>query len=308
MLNRVNAKIGTFLALWWATAFGQTFEAADVQASPRAANPCTYASGGVLRGGRYDLRKATMLDLIKTARGVDSQRHPADAGVRADCGEEQTEAGGIERFRTCRMRVPQPPAPSASRFFACRAIAMDAFAQRLRQMAGDYLAAPVVNDTGLEGAWDFDLKWNPRSRILQPDASRTTIFDAVDRQLGLKLAPKTAPGPVLVVDRVNERPTPNPPDTAKILPRGAIEFEVAALKLSRPGEPDLARVSGDRYEVHARSPGILLYDAFDVPFSSEYDLIAGIPKSVATSVSILRRNCPSGPPGPRETRSPTICG
>lgn len=71
MLNRVNAKIGTVLALSYAIEFGQTFEAADVQASQRATNPYTYASGGVLRGGRYDLRKVTMLDLIKTAWGVD---------------------------------------------------------------------------------------------------------------------------------------------------------------------------------------------------------------------------------------------
>ena len=43
------------------------FEAADVHLSAPATNPYNYASGGVLRGERYDLRKATMLDLIKTA-------------------------------------------------------------------------------------------------------------------------------------------------------------------------------------------------------------------------------------------------
>jgi uncharacterized protein (TIGR03435 family) len=251
----VNGKIGTILALLCATAFGQTFEAADVQVSPRAANPYTYASGGVLRGGRYDLRKATMLDLIKKAWDVDTdtvfggpnwlELDRFDVSAKAP-PETPPEAVRLmlqallrERFGlvihkdtrpmpafalTAGKNKPklakssgsgpagceylQSPPPSTLRFFACRAITMDAFAQRLRQMAGDYLASRVVNETGLEGVWDFDLKWNPRSQILRSNASRITIFDAVDQQLGLKLAPKTVPGPVLVVDRVNERPAP----------------------------------------------------------------------------------------------------
>jgi uncharacterized protein (TIGR03435 family) len=312
-----------------------------VHASARAGNPYTYASGGVLRGGRYDLRKATMLDLIKTAWGVDPDtvfggpnwleldRFDVSAKVPPETIRLMLQALLRDRFGLIihndtrpmpafaltagknKLKVAesngagpagceyqQPPAPSTLRFFACRAITMDAFAQRLRQMAGDYLAAPVVNETGLEGAWDFELKWNPRSQILQSDANRTTVFDAVAQQLGLKLALKTAPGPVLVVDRVNEQPTPNPPDTAKLLPPRAIEFEVADLKLSRPGEPDLARVSRDRYEVHARSPGFLLYDAFDVPFSSEYDLIAGIPKSALEEHIDITAKLPSETSGP----------
>jgi uncharacterized protein (TIGR03435 family) len=341
----VNAKIGAILALSCATAFGQTFDAADVHASSHAGNPYTYASGGVLRGGVYNLRKATMLDLLKTAWNVDpdtvfggpnwleldrfdvSAKAPPETPPETirlmlqallrdrfglvihndtrpmpvfalTAGKNKSKLTESNGSGPAGCEYQQPPEPSASRFFACRGITMDAFAQRLRQMAGDYLPAPVVNETGLEGAWNFDLKWNARSRVLQPDASRTTIFEAVDQQLGLKLAPKTAPGPVLVVDRVNERPAPNPPDTAKILPQGAIQFEVAALKLSRPGEPELARVSGDHYEVRARSPGILLYDAFDVPFSSEYNLIAGIPESVVDERIDITAKLPAGTSGP----------
>src|SRR5438094_836929 len=50
-----------------ATGSQPRFEAADVHLSPPAINPYNYASGGVQRGERYELRKATMLDLIKTA-------------------------------------------------------------------------------------------------------------------------------------------------------------------------------------------------------------------------------------------------
>ena len=49
------------------------FEAADVHRSDRAMNPYTFVSGGVLRGERYDLRKATMLDLIRIAYDVDGE-------------------------------------------------------------------------------------------------------------------------------------------------------------------------------------------------------------------------------------------
>jgi uncharacterized protein (TIGR03435 family) len=48
-----------------------TFEIADVHGSARTSNPNPYTTGGVLRAGRYDLRNATMLDMIRTAWGVD---------------------------------------------------------------------------------------------------------------------------------------------------------------------------------------------------------------------------------------------
>ena len=62
------------------TAFGQlaptvstpTFETADVHASAHTTNPNPFMTGGILRGGRYDLRRATMVDLIRIAYGVDA--------------------------------------------------------------------------------------------------------------------------------------------------------------------------------------------------------------------------------------------
>src|SRR5262245_27905199 len=55
--------------------FGQTaktpaFDAADVHAS-QATNLVPFV-GGIFRGGRYDLRNATMVDLIKTAYQIDA--------------------------------------------------------------------------------------------------------------------------------------------------------------------------------------------------------------------------------------------
>src|SRR5580693_4586904 len=63
------------------TAWGQTaepgakFELADVHASATSTNPDSYdMSGGLMRGGLYYLKRATMLDLIRTAYGVDPQK------------------------------------------------------------------------------------------------------------------------------------------------------------------------------------------------------------------------------------------
>src|SRR5439155_12340049 len=62
--------------------FGQSagsapsFDVADVHVRPYSTTSTPNMTGGVLRGGRYDLRKATMLDLIRTAYGV-----PADSVI-----------------------------------------------------------------------------------------------------------------------------------------------------------------------------------------------------------------------------------
>src|SRR5438093_10805350 len=45
------------------------FEVADIHSSPRGANPNMRS---VFRGGRYELRNANMVDLIRTAYGVDA--------------------------------------------------------------------------------------------------------------------------------------------------------------------------------------------------------------------------------------------
>jgi len=59
------------------SAFGQStelklaFEVADVHVSPRAANPLFRTS---LHGERYEVRNATMLDLIRTAYSFDADK------------------------------------------------------------------------------------------------------------------------------------------------------------------------------------------------------------------------------------------
>src|ERR1700689_4383398 len=49
-----------------------TFELADVHVSPHTLTP--NMRGGVLRAGRYDILTATMVDLIRTAYGIDADK------------------------------------------------------------------------------------------------------------------------------------------------------------------------------------------------------------------------------------------
>lgn len=64
----------------------------------------------------------------------------------------------------------------------------------------------VVDETGLKGTYDFVL--NGISMRPAPDESVTSIFTALQEQIGLKLEPRKAPAEVVVIEHV-DRPTPN---------------------------------------------------------------------------------------------------
>jgi uncharacterized protein (TIGR03435 family) len=51
-----------------------SFDAADVHVSPKSANPNVQSLGGFARGGRYQFRNATMVDLIASAYGVEPEK------------------------------------------------------------------------------------------------------------------------------------------------------------------------------------------------------------------------------------------
>ena len=72
---------------------------------------------------------------------------------------------------------------------------------------------PVIDRTGLSGAFDFDLEWTsgpvaPGAGAGAPADDGPSIFVAVQEQLGLRLEPGRAPFDVVVVDAV-QRPTPD---------------------------------------------------------------------------------------------------
>ena len=72
------------------------------------------------------------------------------------------------------------------------------------------LGRTVVDRTGLTGRYDLTLEFDPAQASVadQPGGNGTSIFTAVQEQLGLKLEPGKGAVPVLVVDAI-ERPAEN---------------------------------------------------------------------------------------------------
>ncbi len=67
----------------------------------------------------------------------------------------------------------------------------------------------VLDQTGLFGNFDWDLTWTPQGILrTSPDPDATSLYTALQEQLGLKVESTKGPVDVLVIDRV-ERPTPD---------------------------------------------------------------------------------------------------
>jgi uncharacterized protein (TIGR03435 family) len=117
---------------------------------------------------------------------------------------------------------------AANRIVTCQNITMAQFADQLQIIAGPYVHYPVLDGTGLEGAWDFSFTYSaiPATQLAGlrgapppgagPDApgasdpvGGTSLFDAVEKQLGLKLEMQKRFYRGLVIDHIEEKPTEN---------------------------------------------------------------------------------------------------
>jgi uncharacterized protein (TIGR03435 family) len=118
------------------------------------------------------------------------------------------------------------------RMVTAKNMTMAQFADDLQRMANGYIRLPVEDKTGLDGAYDFAFAFTPIGLLNGPgrgrgdapaaapgapgggaDASDPTggvsLYDAVSKQLGLKLEMRKRPMPVLVIDHIEEKPTDN---------------------------------------------------------------------------------------------------
>ncbi len=379
-MMRVFAGI-SFVALLSGVVLGQaaettpTFEIADVHVSPKTLTP--NMRGGILRAGRYEILTATMVDLIRTAYGVDADkvlggpswldtdhfdvRAKAPAGATPETAKLMLQALLADRFKLvvhrdshslagfaltvgknghpklkeadgsgdtgCKYTLSPTQAEMAAKqqaaaqsgaqmtpviptyLYECHNMTMAAFAEGMHTMlaAQTYFdTALVVDQTGLKGSWDFNFKYGPKiaggiMALLAPGAESISIFDAMDKQLGLKLDQSKVSTPVLIVDSVNRKPSDNPPGVTTNLPEIPAEFEVADLKLSDPsaapapngGFQPSGRVDLRNYPLEA-----LINLAFNV---NGPNAIVGLPKSLSSArIDLIAKMPSNGPAAPNQ--------
>lgn len=325
----------SFLGLFSIAVFGQSpatpaaFDVADIHKSAPTQFP--FFQDGVLRGDRYVLRDATLVDLIATAYGVENDKvvggpswldtdrfdviAKAPPTTTPETIKQMMQSMLAERFKLflhadtkplsvfvlsvgkgkpklkeaaegarspgCQGQPQQnasPDGPPPYAMYSCHNETMEKFAEDIRQMAGGYVTSPVVDSTGLKGAWDFDIKWTGRGQLARAGADGISLFDAVDKQLGLKLEAQKLPMPVYVVDSANEKPTDNPPGVAKALPPAPpAEFEVAIIKPSAPGETPNGAINGGQINLQFTTLKQLITIAWDLNPLND-DMIVNAPK------------------------------
>ncbi len=84
----------------------------------------------------------------------------------------------------------------------------------LAELLSDELQRPVRDKTGLDGRYDFELKWSRDESSAAPSGDSNagdalpSFFTALQEQLGLKLQPAQGPVDTLVIDHL-EVPTEN---------------------------------------------------------------------------------------------------
>ena len=308
-----------------------SFDVADVHVRPHSSNPFPQTIGPLLRAGRYDLRNATMLDLISRAYAVsgdavlggpnwlDRNRFdiiakvpdgtppetqqlmlqslladrfklvlhkdtkPVPAFILTVNGTPKLKAGTAPTDDDAKkppcQGTPNPPQTSTGIPFAvlsCRGMTMEQLAQQLPNYAGAYVTTRVVDQTGLTGNWDFDLKWTARGALARAGSEGITLPAALEA-LGLKVVYDKAPAPVLVVDSVNDTPTANPSGTAESLPATPpAEFDVADIKIAAPDSQINMRIQPNgRLDLQGVTMKMLFQVAWDI---NDDDLLANAPK------------------------------
>ena len=327
------------------------FEIADVHVSPKTTN--AFIRPPAARNGRYELKNATMLDLIRIAYGFDQDKilegpnwleldrfdviAKIPAGTSADDQKAMLQSLLEDRFKLvvrketkplptwaltagkqphlkeadgsgstgCKLQADSGPpvegtprlfmsnpdgttttiniGPGATIQFQCRNMTMAAFAAGLRGMLGAQLGTnPVLDETGLKGSWNFDIRWSLGLIGLAGDGTQISVADAVEKQLGMKLEQRQTPTPVIVVERANRTPGDNPPGLAEALPPvpAPTEFEVADVKIASPdpspGLPTalMRMMPGGRFVSNGMPMRFLISRAFN---ANNNEQIVGLP-------------------------------
>ncbi len=123
---------------------------------------------------------------------------------------------------------PRIANPILGRLLTCHNMTMTQFAAMLQSQASGYIRTPVLDSTGIDGAYDFTLSFSAIGQLQgggggpPPPSGDTSMGlaasdpsggislpDAINKQLGLRLVKQKRPVPALVIDHIEEKPTEN---------------------------------------------------------------------------------------------------
>jgi uncharacterized protein (TIGR03435 family) len=123
--------------------------------------------------------------------------------------------------------------PLRNRLISCQNMTMAQFALELHRLASGFLAAPVIDSTGLAGGYDFSISFSKKNLLKAASAAPASMLsgggpgseatdpgsgglppislsDALKSQLGVKLEKRdNVTAPTLVIDHVDEKPSDN---------------------------------------------------------------------------------------------------
>jgi uncharacterized protein (TIGR03435 family) len=217
-----------------------------------------------------------------------SKLKPANGSGEQGCQQQQVGTGG--------GRGGPPDLASLPNIkVSCHDLTSSAIADNLHQMAGGYLDHDVIDSTKLEGSWDFDLEWTGRAALAAKGADGISVFDAVNKQLGLKLELQDIPMPSLVIASVNRKPTENPPAAATALALATAKFEAASIK---PADPNGRQMVGLLYTggSQMKAGGTLrqlIAMALQISPNMASDMVVGLPRSADSQKWDITAKVPS---------------
>jgi uncharacterized protein (TIGR03435 family) len=169
---------------------------------------------------------ALLKDRFKLAYHTEERELPAYTLVSAKPKMKKADASARTWCKNASQVPGASPAPPGTQALICQNITMTQFADLLRFRTPD-LQLPISDFTGIEGSWDFTLTFNPvigfqAAAVRAPEAGAgnpapaaseptagSSIYEALEKQLGLRLEKQKKLAQVIVIDHIEQTPTPD---------------------------------------------------------------------------------------------------
>jgi len=192
-------------------------------------------TGGLIQAPVIEEYRPALLALLKDRfkLAYHMEERPADAYTLV-AAKPKLKATADPLIRTNCKEGPGPDGKDPrtanrvnGRLLTCQNTTMAQFAEQLPLRANGYIRSEVLDATGLDGAYDFTLNFAANGAgVLNGAGGRggdagpglpaatepngaISLFDAVEKQLGLKLELHKRPMPVIVIDHLEAKPTDN---------------------------------------------------------------------------------------------------